>query len=92
MNVINKCLSGLILIGLSSNLAQAEEKMMVKENADKMMVMCDANKDGMISKDEHSKHHTDMFAKYDKNADGMLSKEEHQMMVMEMHKMMMGDK
>ena len=91
MKVINKCLSGLILIGLSSNLAQAEHKMTV-ENADKMMVMCDANKDGMISKDEHPKHHTDMFAKYDKNAAGMLSKEEHQMAAMDMHKMMMGDK
>ncbi|MEO7387204.1 MAG: hypothetical protein ABIX37_09735 [Gammaproteobacteria bacterium] len=37
-----------------------------------MMMSMDANKDGMVSKDEYMKHHEQMWMKMKKNANGMV--------------------
>jgi Ca2+-binding EF-hand superfamily protein len=74
-----------------TSLALAED-MTSKSNIDKMMTMCDTNKDGKISKAEYTEEKMKAFSKYDTNNDGMLSKEEHKSMAMSMHDKLMGEK
>ena len=63
------------------------EDMTAKQN--EMFDMCDANKDGKISKSEYTDEKMKMFAKYDANSDGSLSKEEDSKMMMDMKEKMM---
>jgi len=48
------------------------------------MIKCDANKDGMISKEESTKHHDEMFMKMDKDHNGLLDASEQKMMMEDM--------
>jgi len=76
----------------SAPLAFASDDANMKKHCKEMMAMADMDKDGKLSKEEFMAEKTKMFMKYDKNGDGMLSADEHEMMGMDMHKMMMGDK
>ena len=64
----------------------------VMANAEAMLKNCDTNGDGKLSKDEYAESKMKKFKEYDKNDDGALSKEEHEKMVMDMHKMVVGEK
>lgn len=76
----------------SSSLVFANDEAKMKKTCEEMMTKADTDKDGKLSKEEFVSEKTKMFSKYDKDGDGMLSKSEHEMMGMDMHKMMMGDK
>lgn len=63
--------------------------------ADDMKIMMDANKDGMVSKDEYMKYHEDMWAKMKKGKGGMVDLKDMGMMhegKMKDGKMMKDDK
>ena len=90
MKLLHKCATLTVIMSVCS-VALADDEMMMK-HADEMMSMCDTNKDGKISKEEFTTEKMKKFSMYDKDSDGTLSKAEHQMMAMDMHKMMMGEK
>lgn len=64
---------------LTSFSAFAEQGGMKEE-----LMKCDTNKDGMISKEESTKHHDEKFMKMDKDNNGMLDASEQKMMMEDM--------
>lgn len=66
-------LASVSLFAVCTVAAAGDDKMSGdKMSGDNMKMMMDANKDGMISRDEYMKHQETMWSKMTKNASGMV--------------------
>jgi aminopeptidase C len=87
MNKVLSILFGAALAGAAASGAAADNMKQGKGMAMGMdMKMMDTNKDGMISKDEFTKHHEAMWEKMKKNKNGMVDMKDMNMMHSEMMK------
>lgn len=95
MNKLLSILLGAALASVAVSVAAADDTKQGKGMAMGMdMKMMDKNGDGMISKDEFTKHHDAMWQKLKKNKNGMVDIKDMKMMhdtMMKDDKMMKGD-